>query len=129
MSMIDTVPTADEVNGDFGMAGVTIYNPFSSHPNPAFDATKPVGPANPQVIRDPFPANVIPKNLIDPKAQLFLRQFVPRPNMDMGMNGCGMTMMGVPQVVGGGAACNNYLDVRNEHHVTDQGTIRFDQTF
>src|SRR5947207_2610100 len=129
MSMIETVPTADEVNGDFGMAGVKIYNPFSSHPNPAFDATKPVGPTNPQVIRDPFPGNVIPQNLIDPKAQLFLRQYVPRPNMGMGTNGCGMTMMGVPQVVGGGADCNNYLDVRNEHHVTDQGTIRFDQTF
>jgi hypothetical protein len=128
-AMIDTVPTADEVSGDFGMAGVTIYNPFSSRPNPAFDATKPVSPANPQVIRDPFPGNVIPQNLIDPKAQLFLRQYVPGPNMDMGMNGCGMTMMGVPQVVGGGADCNNFLDVRNEHHVTDQATIRFDQTF
>jgi len=129
MSMIDTVPTADEVNGDFGMAGVTIYNPFSSHPNPNFDATKPVSPTNPQVIRNAFSGNVIPQNLIDPKAQLFLRRYVPRPNMGMGMNGCGMTMMGVPQVVGGGADCNNYLDVRNEHHVTDQGMIRFDQTF
>ncbi|MFN2578754.1 MAG: carboxypeptidase regulatory-like domain-containing protein [Pyrinomonadaceae bacterium] len=129
MSMIDTVPTADEVNGDFRMAGATIYNPFSSHPNPGFDATKPVIPTNPQVIRDPFPGNVIPQNLIDSKAQLFLRQFVPRPNIDMGTNGCGVTRMGVPQVVGGGADCNNYLDVRNEHHVTDQATIRFDQTF
>ena len=129
MTMIDTVPTADEVEGDFGMAGVMIYNPFSSHPNPNFDATKPVSPSNPQVVRDPFPGNVIPQNLIDPKARQFLRQYIPRPNMDMGMNGCGMTMMGVPQVIGGGADCNNYLDVRNEHHVTDQATIRFDQTF
>ncbi|HMG73439.1 MAG TPA: carboxypeptidase regulatory-like domain-containing protein, partial [Pyrinomonadaceae bacterium] len=128
IAMIDTVPTADEVAGDFGMAGVTIYNPFSSHPNPNFDATKPVSPGNPQVIRDPFPGNVIPQSLIDPKARQFLRQYIPRPNMGMGMNGCGMTMMGVPQVVGGGADCNNYLDVRNEHHVTDQATIRFDQT-
>src|SRR5690349_7632778 len=129
MAMIDTVPTADEVNGDFSMAGVTIYNPFSSHPNPGFDATKPIGPNNPQVIRDPFPGNVIPQKLIDPQVQLFLRQYIPHPNMDMGMNGCGMTMMGIPQVVGGGADCNNYLDVRNEHHVTDQATGRFDQTF
>jgi hypothetical protein len=129
MTMIDTVPTADEVNGDFSRAGVTIYNPFSSHPNPNFDATKPIGPNNPQVIRDRFPGNVIPQNLIDPRVQLFLRQYIPRPNMDTGMNGCGMTMMGVPQVVGGGADCNNYLDMRNEHHVTDQVTGRFDQTF
>jgi hypothetical protein len=129
MTMIDTVPTADEVAGDFSMAGATIYNPFSSHPNPAFDPTKPISPANPQVIRDPFPGNVIPSGLIDPKAQQFLRNYIPRPNLDMGMNGCGMTMMGVPTVFGAGADCNNYVDVRNEHHVTDQATVRFDQTF
>jgi len=129
MTMVDTVPTADEVMGDFSMAGVTIYNPFSARPNPTFDPTKPISPANPQVIRDPFPGNVIPQNLIDPKAQLFLQKYIPRPNLEMGMNGCGMTMMGVPTVIGGGADCNNYLDVRNEHHVTDQATIRFDQTF
>jgi Carboxypeptidase regulatory-like domain len=126
-TMIDTVPTADEINGDFSMSGATIYNPFSSHPNPAFDATKPISPSNPQVIRDPFPGNVIPQNLIDKKALMFLSQYVPRPNMDMGMNGCGMTMMGVPTVFGAGADCNNYLDVRNEHHRTDQATARFDQ--
>src|SRR5207244_12042854 len=84
-TMIDTVPTADEVNGDFGMAGVTIYNPFSSHPNPNFDATKPVGPTNPQVTRDPFSGNVIPQNLIDPKSQLFLRRNIIHPHMDIVM--------------------------------------------
>jgi hypothetical protein len=128
-TMIDTVPTADEINGDFSMSGATIYNPFSSHANPNFDPSKPVSPSNPQVIRDPFPGNVIPQGLIDKKALMFLSQYVPRPNMDMGMNGCGMTMMGVPLVVGAGADCNNYLDVRNEHHQTDQATIRFDQNF
>jgi hypothetical protein len=127
-TMIETVPTEDEISGDFGMSGVTIYNPFSSHSNPNFDPTKPVSPSNPQIIRDPFPGNVIPVNLIDPKAALFLRQYVPRPNMDMGMNGCGMTMMGAPTVVGAGVDCNNFLDVRNKHHQTDQATVRFDQT-
>ena len=129
MTMIDTVPTEDEINGDFTMSGATIFNPFSSHANPNFDPTKPISPANPQIIRDPFPGNKIPQGLIDPAVQKFLRQYIPRPNMDMGMNGCGMTMMGVPQVIGGGVDCNNYSDVRNEHHVTDQATARFDQTF
>src|SRR6267154_6031618 len=82
MTMIDTVPTADEVTGDFSMAGVTIYNPFSSHPNPSFDPSKPISPSNPQVVRDAFSGNKIPQNLIDPKAQQFLRQFIPRPNID-----------------------------------------------
>jgi hypothetical protein len=127
-TMISTVPTEDEINGDFSMSGATIFNPFSAHANPAFDPTKPLSPSNPQTIRDPFPDNMIPQNLIDPRAALFLRQYIPRPNMDMGMNGCGMTMMGVPTVVGAGLDCNNYLDVRNEHHVTDQATFRYDQT-
>jgi Carboxypeptidase regulatory-like domain len=127
-TMISTVPTEDEINGNFDMSGATIYNPFSSHPNPNFDPTKPVSPNNSQIIRDQFPGNVIPQHLIDPKAQLFLRKYVPRPNLEMGMMGCGMTMMGAPTVVGAGMDCNNYLDVRNAHHVTDQATIRFDQT-
>jgi hypothetical protein len=128
-TMVATVPTDDEINGNFEMSGATIYNPFSSRANPAFDPTKPISPGNPQIIRDPFPDNVIPQNLIDPKTALFLRKYIPRPNLEMGMMGCGMTMMGAPTVVGAGMDCNNYMDVRNEHHVTDQATIRFDQTF
>ncbi len=126
ITMIDTVPTEMETAGDFGMSGATIYNPFSSHPNPAFDPAKPVSKTNPQIIRDPFAGNVIPSNLIDSAAQRFLQKYAPRPNLDMGMMGCGMTMMGAPTVVGAGTDCNNYRDVRNEHHVTNQGTVRVD---
>ena len=43
--------------------------------------------------------------------------------------GCGMTMMGIPTVTGAGMDCNNFLDVGNAHHQTDQATIRVDQTF
>ena len=111
------------------MSGATIYNPFSAHANPAFDPTKPVSTANPQIIRDPFPGNVIPSNLIDPARSLFLQKYIPRPNMEMGMMGCGMTMMGAPTVVGAGLDCNNYIDVRNERHVTDQATVRIDHVF
>ncbi|HEX5885956.1 MAG TPA: carboxypeptidase-like regulatory domain-containing protein [Pyrinomonadaceae bacterium] len=127
-TMIATVPTLDEINGNFEMSGVNIYNPFSSRPNPNFDPTRPVSPSNPQIIRDQFPNNVIPENLIDPKARLFMSKYLPRPNLEMGMMGCGMTMMGAPTVVGAGMDCNNYLDVRNAHHTTDQATIRFDHT-
>jgi hypothetical protein len=129
MTMIETVPTAEEVAGDFSMSGTTIYNPLSSHANPNFDPKKPVSPSNPQVIRDPFLNNQIPAGLINPVAKQFLTKYIPRPNMDMGMNGCGMTMMGAPTVFGAGSDCNNYLDVRDMHHVTDQATFRFDQTF
>src|SRR4030095_466703 len=128
-TMVATVPTEDEINGDFSMSGANIFNPFSAHPNPAFDPTRPVSPTNPQIIRDAFPGNVIPQQLIDPKVSLFLRKYIPRPNLEMGMMGCGMTMMGAPTVVGAGMDCNNYLDVRNAHHVTDQATIRLDHSF
>jgi hypothetical protein len=128
-TMVATVPTAEEINGDFAMSGVTIYNPFSSRPNPAFDPTRPISPGNPQIIRDPFPDNIIPHELIDPKAALFLSKYIPRPNLEMGMMGCGMTMMGAPTVIGAGVDCNNYLDVRNANHLTDQATIRFDHAF
>jgi hypothetical protein len=128
-TMIETVPTQAEINGNFSSAGVTIFNPFSARPNPNFDPAKPISAANPQVIRDPFPGNIIPQNLIDPKVQLFLRKYIARPNLERGTVGCGTTMMGIPQVTGAGLDCNNFLDVNNAHHRTDQATVRIDRTF
>ncbi|PYY07964.1 MAG: hypothetical protein DMG69_16790 [Acidobacteria bacterium] len=132
-AMIDTVPSAMEAMGDFSLSGTNIYNPFSAYPNPNFDPSKPVGPKNPEIIRDPFPGNVIPQKLINPAAQLFLKKNVPLPNAGMGMGmsaiGCGMTMMGSPTVLGAGPDCNNYLDDGNELHSNNQGTVRMDHTF
>jgi hypothetical protein len=42
---------------------------------------------------------------------------------------CGSGNMGVPGVVGASADCNNYMDVRNELQVNDQGTVRIDEIF
>jgi hypothetical protein len=128
MTMVETVPTPEEIDGDFSMSGATIYNPFSAHPNPAFDPTKPVSKSNPQIIRDPFPGNVIPQNLISPVAQAFMKKYVPTPNLEMGM-GPSMTMNGAPVVIGAGMDSNNYMDIRNERHVIDQGTVRVDRAF
>ena len=122
--MIDTVPTEAETQGDFSESGATIYNPFSSVSNPNYDPSRPLSASNPQILRTPFSGNRIPSNLINPAAVLFLSKYVPRPNLDAGMMGCGMTMMGAPTVIGAGGDCNNYMDVSNEHHVNDQGTIR-----
>jgi len=61
-----TVPTAEMYNGDFSFNGqtspkpLTIYNPFTTRLNGT------------TWVRDPFPGNVIPKNLIDPVAQKFI---------------------------------------------------------
>ncbi len=120
---VDTVPTADEAGGDFGGSGVNIYNPFSQHANPNFDASRPAGPSNPATLRDPFQNNQIPKPLLSRPAQIMLSGYVPGPNT---MNMSAMNMDGVPSVVGAGNDSNNYLDQRNERHSTDQGTFRVD---
>src|SRR6266481_2103811 len=131
-TMTDTVPTADEVLGDFSMSGKTIYDPSTAHANPNFDPTKPISPSNPQILRDPFPNNQIPQGRINAAAQLFMQQYVPQPSMDVNMGStmpCGGAMMGQPGVIGAGTDCNNYIDTRNEVHRTDQGTARVDHVF
>src|SRR6266566_8297092 len=131
-TMTDTVPTADEILGDFSMSGKTIYDPSTAHANPNFDPTKAISPSNPQILRDPFPNNQIPQGRINAAAQLFMQQYVPQPSMDVNMGStmpCGGAMMGQPGVIGAGTDCNNYVDTRNEVHRTDQGTARVDHVF
>jgi len=126
MTMIDTVPTALEASGDFSQSGTTIFNPFSARPNPSYNPSLPITPSNPQIIRDPFPGNVIPANLISPVALKFLQQYEPQPNFIGGMS---TTMMGQPGVFGSSADSNNYMDERDEQHFADQGTVRIDRLF
>jgi hypothetical protein len=47
-TMTDTVPTMQEVGGDFSMSGVTIYDPGTTVVNPNYNASLPVSPQNPQ---------------------------------------------------------------------------------
>ena len=124
-SMTMTVPTADEAAGDFSMSGVTVYDPATTRRNPAFNAALPISSSNPQILRDPFPGNIIPSERITAAAAVMLAKYTPRPNIGMGMSGS--TMMGAPPIFGAGVDANNYLDVRNELHFTDQGTLRLDQ--
>jgi hypothetical protein len=109
-----TVPTRDEIQGDFSMSNVKIYDPTTAVPNPAYNPSRPVGPNNFSYTRQQFPGNVIPQDRINQKLEGFLLQYVPAPNMDM---------------MGTGADSNNYLDVRNETHFNDQATVRIDHNF
>ncbi len=127
-SMTQTVPTTDEVNGDFSMSGVTIYDPATTKANPNYNPNLPITAQNPQFTRQPFPDNKIPKSRMNQVAVTMLTQYTPMPGMMMDGMG-GMTMMGQPTVVGAGNDSNNYLDVRNEIHDTDQGTARVDHQF
>ena len=114
ISQVETVPTAAERAGDFSQSGTTIYNPASAHANPNFDPTKPVGPSNPKIIRDPFANNVIPTGLLNPVALAVLNA-IPLPNIGSGS--------------GIGRDSSNYLDLRTNQNSADQGTVRIDRNF
>jgi hypothetical protein len=130
MTMVDTVPTAAEMNGDFSQSGVNIYDPNSTQPNPGYNPSLPASKSNPQYIRQQFQyngvPNVIPPNRLTQAASIMLNKYTPQPNtMNMGS----MTMMGQPTVIGAGNDANNYLDARKERMNNDQGTFRVDHSF
>src|SRR3989475_303856 len=112
-AQILTVPTPEEIQGDFSMSNVKIYDPKTAVANPNFDVTKPTGPSNFPYTRSQFSNNQIPPGRINPLLESFLLQYVPQPNMMMA----------------GAADSNNYLDVRTENHIQDQGTFRVDHNF
>src|SRR2546429_4473830 len=108
-----TVPTAAEIQGDFSMSGVKIYDPTTAVPNPSYNPTLPTNASNFPYTRSQFPNNVIPTDRINPLLESFLMQYLPMPNMTMGA----------------GPDSNNYLDVRNETYFQNQGTVRIDHNF
>jgi hypothetical protein len=110
-AQILTVPTPEEIQGDFSMSNVKIYDPAKAVANPSYNPAKPTGPANFPYTRQQFAGNVIPSSRINPLLEAFLMTYVPMPNMMM---------------TAGAADSNNYLDIRNETHFQDQGTIRID---
>ena len=106
-----TVPTQAEIQGDFSMSGVKIYDPKTAEANPNYDPTKPTNASNFPYTRSQFQNNQIPTGRINPLLEAFLMSVVPMPNMDM---------------MGSGQDSNNYLDIRNETHFQNQGTVRID---
>jgi len=128
--MTETVPTEEEASGDFSDSGVNIYDPNSTYANPAYNPALPVSASNPQFLRKQFEyngkLNVIPPSRLNSASSIMMQKYIPRPNQ---MSGMGMTMNGQPTVVGAGNDSSNYLDLRNELHNTDQGTLRIDHDF
>jgi Carboxypeptidase regulatory-like domain len=106
-----TVPTSAELQGDFSMSGLNIYDPTTAVANANYNPSKPTGANNFPYTRSQFQNNQIPQNRINPLLQAFLMQNVPMPNTMMSSNG---------------VDSNNYLDIRNETHFDDQGTVRID---
>jgi outer membrane receptor protein involved in Fe transport len=66
-----TVPTERELRGDFSQSfhRRTIYNPYTTRIE------------NGRLVRDPFPNNIIPANLLSPTMLAFLQAYMIRPNV------------------------------------------------
>jgi hypothetical protein len=88
-SRLYDIPTAQQRSGDFSdlvdNAGqpITIYDPLTTRPSPNFDPAQPVSLSNLEYLRDPFPANVIPADRIDPVTRRVLAYY-PLPNANVG---------------------------------------------
>jgi trimeric autotransporter adhesin len=103
-----TVPTKEMRTGDFSAAGINIYDPLTTKPNPAFNASAPESATNLRYLRDTFLGNRIPQNRMDP-AGLALIQLYPEPNS--------------PGLV------NNFVKTDTLHDRADQLTGKVDHTF
>ncbi len=71
--ILTTVPTAAMRQGDFSQSGVSIYNPFTTRLNPTPSR-------NNNYIRDQFPGNIIPANLLSPVGLAIINAY-PAPNV------------------------------------------------
>lgn len=70
--ILTSVPSLAERKGDFSQAGVNIYDPFSTAPNPTPSA-------NNNYIRTQFPGNMIPANRLSPVGLAIINAY-PAPN-------------------------------------------------
>ena len=88
-SFLTTVPTTQQRQGDFSdlvdQAGnpVTVYDPASTRPNPAFDPSQIVSPANLEFLREPFGGNRLPLSRMDAVASAVTPNY-PLPNSSVG---------------------------------------------
>src|SRR5882672_10064285 len=96
------VPTAAQLAGDESSFPTQIYNPFTTRPDPA----------NPgKFMRDPFPGNQIPSNLIDPRMVAFIQAVLPPAG---------------PLLDGSG---DNAIDATPNHQTQNEYNVRIDQNF
>lgn len=86
---LHTIPTAAQRVGDFSQtvdpAGnpLIIYDPATTVPNPAYNASLPVSTSNLQYLRSPFPGNIIPQTRLSQPVMQALSLY-PLPNAHIG---------------------------------------------
>src|SRR5437899_7562147 len=74
-AQILTVPTQDEIMGDFSMSNVKIYDPATAITNPNYNPGLPTGRSNFPYTRSQFSNNQIPSDRINPLLESFLLQY------------------------------------------------------
>jgi Carboxypeptidase regulatory-like domain len=70
LSGLAIAPTSAQLAGDLSDLSTPIFNPFTTREDP----TRPG-----QYIRDPFPGNIIPRNLIDANMVKYAQEVFPQP--------------------------------------------------
>src|SRR5215471_5499419 len=113
-SQTATFPTLEQRKGDFSKTlfsdgrAITIYNPFDTFRDSAGNLK-----------RNPFPGNIIPKDMMDPVA-LKAAQFYPKPNQDPNP----VTHVNNFFAQGIGESTNKpVFDIKGDHSFTDN--VRF----
>jgi outer membrane receptor protein involved in Fe transport len=103
-----TVPAAGELDGNFSQTfhGRQIFNPYSTRVE------------NGRLVRDPFPGNVIPAELISPTMQAFLKAYMVRPNQ-------GGSIINNFQQNRERTSDNNGYQLRVDHHFSGSDNIFF----
>src|SRR5436305_342311 len=110
-SQTATFPTLDQRNGDFSKTYfsdgrlITIYNPYDTYKD-----------ANGITKRNPFPGNIIPKNMIDPVAAKAMAYY-PLPNQDP--NPTTHTNNFFLQGIGESSTLPQF-DVKGDHSISDR---------
>src|SRR5438876_6325522 len=74
-AQILTVPAQDELQGDFSVSGVKIYDPTTAVPNAAYNPSLPTNATNFPYTCSQFPNNMIPMDRINPLLEAFLMQY------------------------------------------------------
>ncbi|MCI0418313.1 MAG: TonB-dependent receptor [Acidobacteria bacterium] len=130
-----SIPSLKERQGDFtdwidGSGNlIPVYDPATTRPNPAYDAGRPVGPANLPFLRDQFMGcdgrtpNVICAS--DSRLQNSLAkkwfQFLPQPTFSGAINNFVSTP--VPQISGVPVNYKQSIDIRVDHHISDKDHV------
>ena len=124
LNQFATVPTQAMRNGDFsGVLGSQIGTDSLGRPlyqNEIFDpSTSWPDPKNPtNIIRDPYPGNMIPTNLLNSASLLTLQKYYPLPNLNVGP-----TASPNYQWAGGNDTATDQTGIRVDHKFGDNDTL------